>query len=104
MGRKLEREKQVHLVNPEGTKVLTRPGRRVGIVAHAPCAPEHSYCVRFADRPEESFRRTDLTIFKHIQDEVPGGPDTSDASVPNANSRADRERFPERPRERSLGN
>jgi hypothetical protein len=66
----LEREKQVHLVIPEGAKVLTRPGRRVGIVAHAPSAPEHSYRVRFVDGPEESFRRIDLTIFKHAQDEV----------------------------------
>ena len=78
MERKLEREKQIHLVIPEGTKVLTRPGRRVGIVAHAPSTPEHSYRVRFADGPEESFRRIDLTIFKHVRDEVPGGPDTSD--------------------------
>jgi nucleoside-diphosphate-sugar epimerase len=65
-----EVEKQVHIVIPEGTKVLTRPGGRVGIVAHAPSAPEHSYRVRFADGgPEESFRRVDLTIFKHVQDE-----------------------------------
>ena len=72
-------EKQVHIVIPEGTKVLTRPGGRVGIVAHAPGAPEHSYRVRFADGgPEESFRRVDLTIFKHVQDEVPGGPDVTD--------------------------
>jgi hypothetical protein len=74
-----EVEKQVHIVIPEGTKVLTRPGGRVGIVAHAPSAPEHSYRVRFADGgPEESFRRVDLTIFKHVQDEVPGGPDVTD--------------------------
>lgn len=72
----MDREKQVHLVIPEGTKVLTRPGRRVGIVARAPSTPEHSYRVRCADGPEESFRRIDLTIFKHVQDEVPGGSDT----------------------------
>src|SRR5882724_9985315 len=78
MGQELERDRQVHLVIPEGTKVLTRPGRRVGIVAHAPSAPEQSYRVRFADGPEESFRRIDLTIFKHLQDEVPGRPDVSD--------------------------
>ena len=72
-------EKQIHIVIPEGTKVLTRPGGRVGVVAHAPSAPEHSYRVRFADGgPEESFRRVDLTIFKHVQDEVPGGPDVTD--------------------------
>jgi len=78
MESKLEREKQVHLVIPEGTKVLTRPGGRVGIVAHAPGAPDHNYRVRFADGPEETFRRADLTIFKHVQAEVPGGPDSSD--------------------------
>ena len=67
-------EKQVHIVIPEGTKVLTRPGGRVGIVAHAPSAPEHSYRVRFADGgPEESFRRVDLTIFKHVQMKSPAG-------------------------------
>lgn len=74
----MEREKQVHLVIPEGTKVLTRPGRRVGVVAHTPSTPEHKYRVRFADGPEESFRRSDLTIFKHLQDEIPGGPGISD--------------------------
>jgi hypothetical protein len=78
MRQKLEREKQVHLVISEGTKVLTRPGRHVGVVAHAPSAAEHSYRVRFADRAEESFHRTDLTIFKHVRDAVLGGPDASD--------------------------
>jgi len=66
------------MVIPEGTKVLTRPDGRVGIVAHAPSAPQHSYRVRFADGPEESFRRADLTIFKHVQAELPGGPDSSE--------------------------
>jgi len=75
----LEREKQVHIVIPEGTKVLTRPGGRVGIVAHTPSAPEHNYRVRFAGGAcEETFRRADLTIFKHVQDDVPGGPDATD--------------------------
>jgi len=69
---------QIHIVIPEGTKVLTTPGGRVGVVAHAPSAPEHSYRVRFADGPEESFHRTDLTIFKHVQAEIPGGPDSTD--------------------------
>lgn len=70
-------EKQVHLVIPEGTKVLTRSGGHVGVVSHAPSAPEHNYRVRFADGSEESFRRADLTIFKHVQAEVPGGPDST---------------------------
>jgi hypothetical protein len=70
--------KQVHLVIPEGTKVLTRSGGRVGVVSHTPNAPEHNYRVRFADAPEESFHRTELTIFKHVQAELPGGPDSGD--------------------------
>ena len=74
----MPREKQVHIVIPEGTKVLTRSGGRVGVVSHAPSAPEHNYRVRFADGAEESFRRADLTIFKHVQAEVPGGPDSTD--------------------------
>lgn len=74
----MSRETQVHIVIPEGTKVLTRPGGRVGIVAYTRSAPEHSYRVRFADGPEESFHRLDLTIFKHLQDEVPGAPDPTD--------------------------
>jgi uncharacterized protein len=67
--------KQVHLVIPEGTKVLIRSAGRVGIVSHTPATPEHSYRVQFADGPEETFKRSDLTIFKHIQSEVPGAPD-----------------------------
>jgi uncharacterized protein len=74
----LQIEKHAHIVIPEGTKVLTRPGGRVGVVAHSPRAPEHGYRVRFADGLEESFHRAELTIFKHVQAEVPGGPDSSD--------------------------
>lgn len=65
----------VYLVIPVGTKVLTRPGRQVGIVDHAPSSPEHTYRVRFADGRTETFERKDLTIFKHVQAEIPGGPD-----------------------------
>jgi len=71
-----QREQQVHLDIPAGTKVLIRPDGRVGVVSYAPASPEHSYGVRFADGPEESFRRSDLTILKHVQAEVPGGPDS----------------------------
>jgi hypothetical protein len=74
----LHRQKQVHLVIPEGTKVLTRPGGRVGVVSHAPSTPEHAYRVRFADGPEESFRRADLSILKHVQAEIPGTLDSTD--------------------------
>jgi hypothetical protein len=74
----MRREQHVHIVIPEGTKVLTRPGGRVGVVAYSPSAPEHSYRVRFADGPDESFRRADLSIFKHVQAEVPGGQDSTD--------------------------
>jgi hypothetical protein len=74
----VERKPQIHIAIPEGTKVLARPAGRVGIVAHAPSAAEECYRVRLADGPEESFRRGDLTIFKHVQDEIPGGPDSRD--------------------------
>jgi predicted nucleotidyltransferase len=68
-------DKQVHLVIPEGTKVLIKSVGRVGVVSHSPGAPEHSYRVRFADGPEETFKRSELTIFKLVQGEVPGTPD-----------------------------
>jgi predicted nucleotidyltransferase len=74
----VSRLRQIHLVIPEGTKVLTRPAKHVGLVAHAPSAPEHNYRVRFADGTEGSFRRSDLTIFKHAQSEVPGGVESTD--------------------------
>jgi uncharacterized protein len=70
--------KQIHLVIPAGTKVLTRTGGRVGIVVHSPAAPEHGYRVRFADGEEGSYRRGELTIFKHTDAEVPGGPTAAD--------------------------
>jgi hypothetical protein len=69
--------KQLHLVIPVGTKVLTRSDRRVGIVVHSPAALEHSYRVRFADGTEDRFRRHDLTIFKHADGEIPGAPDAA---------------------------
>ena len=69
--------KQIHLVIPAGTKVLTRADGRVGMVVHAPAAPEHAYRVRFADGEEDSYRRNDLTIFKHTDAEIPGGPDAA---------------------------
>jgi hypothetical protein len=74
----LAREQQVHIVIPTGTKVLTRPGGRVGVVSHAPEGPDHTYRVRFPDAPEQSFRRAELTIFKHVQADIPGGPDSTD--------------------------
>jgi len=69
---------QFHLVIPTGTKVLTRPDGRVGVVTHSPSTPEHSYHVRFPEGSEETFGRTELTIFKHVQAEVPGGPRSAD--------------------------
>jgi predicted nucleotidyltransferase len=70
--------KQIHLVIPAGTKVLTRSDGRVGVVVHAPAAPEHGYRVRFADGEEDSYRRSELTIFKHTDSEIPGGPTAAD--------------------------
>jgi hypothetical protein len=73
----MQDERQLHLVIPAGTKVLTRPSGRVGVVTHAPGAPEHSYRVRFPEGSEESFSRAELTIFKHAQSELPPGPDSA---------------------------
>ena len=70
---------QPHLVIPVGTKVLARSQAaatgRVGVVSHTPATPEHAYRVRFAEGDERPFHRTELTIFKHTDTEVPGGPE-----------------------------
>jgi predicted nucleotidyltransferase len=68
----------LHLIIPEGTKVLTRPGGRVGVVVHTPDSLEHGYRVRFPDGTQASFNRADLSIFKHAQAETPGGPEPAD--------------------------
>ncbi len=74
----MTRDPQFHLVIPTGTKVLTRPEGRVGVVTHAPAEPDHGYRVRFADSPERSYRRADLTIFKQAQAELSGATDSPD--------------------------
>ena len=74
----MQREKQIHIIIPEGTKVLTRLGGRVGVVAHSPIAAEQSYRVRFANGVEESYKRADLTIFRHQQAEVPSALDSTE--------------------------
>jgi uncharacterized protein len=70
---------QPHLVIPLGTKVLTRAPRAaagiVGVVVHVPVSPEHQYRVRFADGNEASFRRNELSIFKHADNFIPGSPE-----------------------------
>lgn len=63
-----------HLVIPSGTKVLIRGDGRVAIVVHVPHTPEHSYRVRFADGKQGSYRRGELTIFKHADAEIPDAP------------------------------
>jgi len=60
-----------HITIPAGTKVIARPSGRVGIVTHAPASPEHQYRVRFAEGDEASFRRGELTIYRHEMAEVP---------------------------------
>ena len=66
------RSQQIHLVIPTGTKVVTRHGRRVGVVVHAPIALEDAYRVRFPDGTDASFRRAELTIFRQDQALIPG--------------------------------
>lgn len=60
---------------PVGTKVLTRADARVGLVLHASATRVHSYRVRFANGDEDVFRRSELSIFKHADAEVPGEPE-----------------------------
>ena len=69
---------QMHLVIPTGTKVLARSSGKVGVVTHAPAAPEHQYRVRFPEGQEASFHRSDLAIFRQAQSEIPGAPDEAD--------------------------
>lgn len=71
------RVQQVHLVIPTGTKVVSRRDRRVGVVVHAPDAPENGYRVRFPDGAEASFQRADLIIFRQDQALIPN-------EIPNA--------------------
>jgi predicted nucleotidyltransferase len=66
---------EIHLVIPPGTKVLTRSEGRVGVIVHVPATPEHAYRVRFADGREDSYGRDELRIFKHVDAEIPFGPD-----------------------------
>ena len=65
----LQRPEQLHI--PIGTKVLTRREKRVGVVTYSPSSPEHAYRVRFPDGAEESYSRSDLTIYKHEQNIIP---------------------------------
>lgn len=74
---RVRRKHQVHIVIPEGTKVLTKPNGRVGVVARVPDASNALYRVRFPDGPEEQFTRADLSIFKHFQAEIPSRLDSS---------------------------
>jgi hypothetical protein len=63
----------LHPVLPIGTKVLVRATGEVGLVqTNAPAQP---YAVRFADGREAAYTRAELTIFKHVDNEIPGGVD-----------------------------
>ncbi len=43
----------------------------MGVVAHAPASPEHQYRVKFAEGDEASFRRTEITIYRHEMADFP---------------------------------
>ncbi len=58
-----------------GTKVVTKSRGRVGVIALA--GTQH-YRIHFPDGSAEDCVRADLTIFKHLQSEIPGAPDPSD--------------------------
>jgi hypothetical protein len=51
---------QVHLVVPEGTKILTRPAGRAGIVAHAPGAPSTAIASDLLMVPRRAFTEPTL--------------------------------------------
>lgn len=74
----LTRPKQLHLVIPTGTKILTRREKLVGVVVYSPSSLEHAYRVRFPDGAEDCYRRADLTINKHEQSTLPGQVEPSD--------------------------
>ncbi|HJZ96709.1 MAG TPA: nucleotidyltransferase domain-containing protein [Candidatus Solibacter sp.] len=52
---------------PIGTKVLTHPGGRVGVIVDI----GDVYLVRFPDGDEAEFPRSDLTIYRHAMAEIP---------------------------------
>ena len=52
---------------PIGTKVLTRPTGRVGVIVSA----GDLYLVRFPEGDEGAFQRSDLTIYRHALAEIP---------------------------------
>jgi hypothetical protein len=52
---------------PTGTKVLTRPEGRVGVIVDGP----DPYRVRFAEGDEADFLRSALTIYRHVLSEIP---------------------------------
>jgi hypothetical protein len=56
---------------PTGTKVLTRPSGRVGVIVSGGTDPNGRYRVRFPEGNESDFSRTDLTIYRHTLAEVP---------------------------------
>ncbi|MGC4051117.1 MAG: nucleotidyltransferase domain-containing protein [Paludibaculum sp.] len=66
------------MVLPEGTKVVTKPGGRVGVVVKTPADALRDYRVRFPEGREESFVRTDLAILKQVEDAIPDGANAAD--------------------------
>lgn len=74
----LHRPKQFHFVISVGTKVLTRPDQRVGVVSHMPSSPEDAYRIRFPGGAEESYRGSVLTIYKQEQDSFPKSANSSE--------------------------
>ena len=73
----MESSRNVHLLLPEGTRVVTRiearcfhgdgvkPPGAVGAVFQVPTDDAHAYLVRFADGTEAALRRHELSILKH---------------------------------------
>ncbi len=73
-----QRQLQVHITIPTGTKVIEKPNRRTGVVVHSPASPEHTYRVRFPDGQESSFTRNQLTVYRHEEGFESRGYETKD--------------------------
>ena len=62
---------------PVGTKVLIREGRDAGIVVGY-LAADSFYLVRFTDGRQATFTRNQLSIFRHEDSKIPGGPESAE--------------------------
>ncbi len=58
--------------------MLTRTGRKIGLITYTPASPEQAYRVRFPDGTEGAFHRAGLTLYRQQQDEMQSDITTGD--------------------------